>query len=118
VKARQEEEKALFNLNSFLGFENDSTYYHQYPACCNMIYQFNPDNAIEIAKNNNPSILEIEQKKLEADKTLDKAIKESRFSASLVASYGLNQYAEKLPDAYKKPTRPTDSCNRPANTHS
>jgi outer membrane protein TolC len=102
VKARQEEEKALFNLNSFLGFENDSLITTSIPPVANDI-SFNPDNAIEIAKNNNPSILEIEQKKLEADKTLDKAIKESRFSASLVASYGLNQYAEKLPDAYKNP---------------
>lgn len=102
TKAEQEIEKANFNLNSFLGIENNQKINPVLPDIKN-IEGLLPNDAIELAKKNNPEILLLEQKKLEADKMADKAIKESRFSANLTASFGLNQYAEEFKQAYRDP---------------
>ena len=52
---------------------------------------------------NNTNFLEDKQKILQADASLDKATKESRFQGNLVVNLGLNQQAKNLPDAYKNP---------------
>lgn len=58
------------------------------------------DKAIEYAYQNNPDILELKLKKVEALRDLDQAIKDNRFDLSLSASYGLNQQANTFVDAY------------------
>lgn len=102
TKAKQDEEKAKFNLNSFLGYDRSIEIKTNLPPILKDT-EILPEEAISIAKKNNPTILEQEQKKVEADKNLDKAIKESRFNANLTASLGFNQNAEELPNAYKDP---------------
>lgn len=102
TKAGQEIEKASFNLNSFLGIENKQKISTILPGIIET-EDIQPFEAIEIAKKNNPEVLYLEQKKLEADQNLDKAIKESRFNANLTASFGLNQYGEEIGAAYQNP---------------
>ncbi|MDF1550701.1 MAG: TolC family protein, partial [Bacteroidales bacterium] len=102
VKAEQDEEKAMFNLNSFLGFDAQVIIKTNIPEISDNV-EIKAEQAVELAKNNNPAILDLEQKKLEVDKLLDKAVKESRFNANLTASFGLNQYSDKLPQAYQNP---------------
>lgn len=58
------------------------------------------NKAIELAYQNNPDILDLKIKKIEALRDLDEAIKNNRFDLSLSASYGLNQQANTFVDAY------------------
>ncbi|MCF0177358.1 MAG: TolC family protein, partial [Bacteroidales bacterium] len=59
------------------------------------------DKALAMAEANNPLALEQQQKVLEAERDLDKTVKESRFNASFNASIGFNQVADNLGGAYK-----------------
>lgn len=58
------------------------------------------DKALALVGENNPLFLEHQQKILEAERTLDKTVKESRFNASFNASIGFNQVADHLGGAY------------------
>lgn len=58
------------------------------------------NKAIALAYENNPDILDLKLRKIEALRDLDKAIKDNRFDLSLNASYGLNQQANTFVDAY------------------
>lgn len=62
--------------------------------------QIDINKAIVLAYQNNPDILELQLKKVEALRDLDQAIKDNRFDLSLSASYGLNQQANTFVDAY------------------
>lgn len=61
------------------------------------------EDALELAKMNNPKLLEQKQNILEAERNVDKTRKESRFNISLDASIGFNQVADNMGDAYHKP---------------
>jgi outer membrane protein TolC len=102
VKAAQDEEKANFNLNSFLGLDKNTVIVAQVPEISYEL-QINIDSALFAAQQNNPEILQIQQKRIEADRDLDKAVKENRFKMDLTASFGLNQYGEAIQDAYTNP---------------
>lgn len=60
----------------------------------------NADKAIEFANQNNPDFLNLKIRKVTALRDLDRAIKDNRFDLSLNASYGLNQQANTIVDAY------------------
>lgn len=59
--------------------------------------------ALEQAQKNSPDILNLQQQALEANKNVERAKKESQLNSSLDVSYGLNQTASRLQDAYKRP---------------
>ena len=102
VKARQDEEKANFNLTSFLGLDKNTVIIAQTPEINNNL-QINIDSALQTAIRNNPEILKIQQARIEADRDLDQAVKENRFKMDLTASFGLNQYGDALQSAYTNP---------------
>ena len=58
--------------------------------------------ALEYLKNNT-DFLEDKHKILQADASVEKATRESRFQGNLIVNLGLNQQGENLPDAYKNP---------------
>ncbi|WP_159427062.1 TolC family protein [Formosa haliotis] len=60
----------------------------------------NLNKAIGLAYQNNPNIIDLKLKKIEALRDLDKEIKENRFDLSVTASYGLNQQADTFAKAY------------------
>ena len=62
--------------------------------------QINIDEATQYANANNPDILNLKLKKVEALRDLDQAIKDNRFDLSITASYGLNQQANTFRGAY------------------
>lgn len=64
-------------------------------------FQINVKNAVSLAKENSPNNLDRELKKLEAQRDLDRAIKENRFDLSINASYGFNQQANTLNKVYR-----------------
>ena len=51
------------------------------------------DLALQWGRSNNPQLLELKQNILEAERSVDKTKKESRFNASVNASIGFNQVA-------------------------
>lgn len=98
-KAEKEVQKAKFNLQSYLGGNTLNIV----PSLNKIIASITIDleEAIELAMTLNPKILELKQKQVEAERDLDKAIRESRFSADLNASFGLNQTAANFNNAYE-----------------
>ena len=63
------------------------------------------DQALSLARENNPDYLAMRQQVLEAEQEVDKTRKESWFNASLNASVGFNQVASNFRDVYKDPSR-------------
>ena len=62
--------------------------------------QIDINEATNLANANNPDIIDLKLRQVEALRDLDKAIKDNRFDLSLTASYGLNQQANTFRDAY------------------
>ncbi|GAA3640323.1 TolC family protein [Flavivirga jejuensis] len=62
--------------------------------------QIDVNDAINYANTNNPDILNLKLREIEALRDLDQAIKENRFDLSLTASYGLNQQADTFNAVY------------------
>lgn len=102
AKAESAIQKARFNLNSFLGLDKSSRIDPVIPDIVEGL-EIEAQSAVEMARRLNPKMLEIKKKRLEAERDLDQAKKESRFNADLSASYGLNQSADNIDDAYKDP---------------
>lgn len=59
--------------------------------------------AVGYARRNSPFALEQEEKRLKAEQTLFTEKLNNRFNGSISLSYGLNQYADRLTDAYRHP---------------
>lgn len=58
---------------------------------------------LKLARDFNPFYIEIEQEKINLQKSIDQAEKQNRFSASLNLSYGLNQGGKTIREALDKP---------------
>ena len=61
------------------------------------------DQALQHARENNPQMLTMQQSILEAQQNLAQVQSNSRFTATLMAQYGLTQRATDLAAAYEKP---------------
>lgn len=61
------------------------------------------DKALELARKNNSTSLEYELSEIQANQAYDQARKEAGFSATLQASYGLNQTSEDFDLLYEDP---------------
>ncbi len=59
--------------------------------------------AMSMARRNNSTSLNFELQSLEAERNLDQAEKQSSFSASIQANFGLNQTSENFTDLYSEP---------------
>ncbi len=102
--ARINLKRARFALASFLGMDTDSEIEVRTPGTPSA-FDIPLDFAITQARENNPRLLEHRQLVLEARRDLSKAKAESRFNATVNASVGFNQVANKLGDAYNNPMR-------------
>ena len=61
------------------------------------------EEAIAYARENNPQYLSAQQQTLEARRDAERARVEKNLHVSIDASIGLNQVADNLPDAYRRP---------------
>ena len=95
-------ERAMFSLASFLNLEKNTEIRVELPGRPQSL-TIPVDEALTAAQTNNPNFLELRQNVLEAEQNVDKTKKESRFNASINASVGFNQVAEKLGGAYQHP---------------
>lgn len=94
--------RAMFSLASFLNLEKNTEIRVELPGRPQSL-TIPVDEALTAAQINNPNFLELRQNVLEAEQNVDKTKKESRFNASINASVGFNQVAEKLGGAYQHP---------------
>lgn len=99
TKNERELEKTETELRLFL--RNDYPI-HSLPELPELIseLQINIEEAAVLAKANNPEIFNLKIKNTEAQRDLDKVIKENRFDMSLKGVYGLNQNGNTAKDAY------------------
>ena len=92
----------MFSLASFLNMEKNTDIRVSLPGRPRAL-TIPVDEALLAAQANNPEFLGLRQEVLEAEQTVDKTKKESRFNASINASVGFNQVAEKFGEAYRHP---------------
>lgn len=96
--------RAMFSLASFLGMDKNAQIEIDLPAEP-VATDIPADLALSLAKANSPTLLGHRQTILEGKRDLSRAKTESRFNASLNASVGFNQVADKFADAYHDPLR-------------
>jgi len=94
--------KASFALSDYLRIDKETLFQPELPSTPLNI-TITSDEAIRLARENNPRLPEIKKMILEAQQNLDKARKENRFAASVSASVGFNQVSNTLTEAYHKP---------------
>lgn len=94
--------RAMFSLASFLNFDKNTEIRLNLPGRPKDMH-ISVDEALTLARENNPKFLDTKQQVLEAEQQVDKTKKEAMFNASINASIGFNQVATKLSDAYRDP---------------
>lgn len=94
--------RAMFSLASFLNLEKNTEIKIALPGKPQSL-TIPVDEALAAAQSNNPNFLGLQQGILEAQQTVDKTKKESRFNAAINASIGFNQVAEKFGETYRNP---------------
>lgn len=65
------------------------------------IIDIHADEALQLARENNPSYMEQKQNVLEAEREVDRTKKEAMFNAKFNASVGFNQVADNISAAYR-----------------
>lgn len=94
--------RAMFALVSFLGMDRDTQVVLDMPIRPQPL-EIPMEEALARAKENNPEYLQQRQNILETERNVDKARIESRLNASVNASVGFNQMADKFRNAYTEP---------------
>lgn len=94
--------RAMFSLASFLNFDKNTEIRLNLPGRPRDM-SISVDEALVLARENNPKYLSLRQEILEAEQQVDKTKRESMFNASINASIGFNQVSDKLKDAYRDP---------------
>lgn len=94
--------RAMFSLASYLNFDKNTDIRLLLPGRPRDMV-ISVDEALMMARENNPDYLELKQQVLEAEQQVDKTKKEAMFNASLSASIGFNQVADNFKDAYRDP---------------
>jgi len=94
--------RAMFNLASYLNLEKDAQIQLRLPGRPRTM-EISADEALVLARENNPGFLELRQQILEAEQEVDRTKKEALMNASFRASVGFNQVAESLRNAYRSP---------------
>ncbi len=102
--AKLTEKRALANLNSFLGLDKNTIIECIVPSDIPDL-QIDPDLAITQALENNPDILNQQQRILEQDQNVARTKSDAGINTSLYAQYGLNQSAEKFKNVYDNPDK-------------
>ena len=100
LKNRNEYQKKMFQLLSYIGIEDDDSIQIELPTnrpTIAILYR----TALEECRRNNPSYLEMSQNILSASKDLDKTKKERFFDTNIDVSIGSNQYSDKFKEAYR-----------------
>lgn len=95
-------DQQLNNLRLILGLNTNADIEVDVPE---EVPEFQVDEglALRMARQYNSMYLNFEMQTLEADRNLDQAIKQSSFSATIQANYGLNQTSENFSNVFDEP---------------
>ncbi|MDQ6527678.1 TolC family protein [Flavobacterium sp. LHD-85] len=99
LQNERELEKTESELRLFLRNDSPLSSLPELPELISEL-QIDIKEATALAEVNNPEIFNLKIKVIESERDLDKVIKENRFDLSLTGSYGLNQNANTVKDAY------------------
>lgn len=99
VKAKQEFQEVISELQIFLEIEDVELFFPELPEVISGI-KIDIAEAYELARKNNPELINLDILDINAARDLDRVLKENRFSLSVNASYGLNQQSEEFSNAY------------------
>lgn len=102
--AQLEEQRAIASLNSFLGLDKNTQIECVVPSHIPEL-QINPDEAITQAVENNPEMLNHQQRLLEQDENVARTKSQAGINTSLFAMYGLSQSSENFDDVYSQPDK-------------
>lgn len=94
--------RAMFSLASYLNFEKSEEIRLRLPSRPRDLH-ISVEEALTLARENNPEFLEMKQSILEAEQEVDRTKKEAMFNASVNASIGFNQVSSRFRDVYKDP---------------
>lgn len=94
--------RAMFSLASYLNFDKNTNISLRLPSRPRNM-EISVDQALVLARENNPTFLGLRQQILEAEQQVDKTKKEAMFNASVSASIGFNQVSDKFKEAYHNP---------------
>jgi len=102
LQYREELRKAKDQFRLFTGLGHSEDFTLLIPGSPPSV-ELSPDDALTLARMNNPDIFVLEIDRLEAQKNSDKAVKAFRFNMNMDLSYGLNQTGVDIPQAYSDP---------------
>ncbi|MDR2683361.1 MAG: TolC family protein [Dysgonamonadaceae bacterium] len=94
--------RAMFGFVSYLNMDKETNIRLVLPGRPKDL-DIPADAALQQAQENNPDFLKNKQDVLEAEREVDRTQKGAVFDASLSASIGFNQVANRLADAYRNP---------------
>lgn len=94
--------RSMFALAAYLNLEKETRITLKLPDYPKDII-ITEEEALRLARENNPRYLDSEQQILQSEQTVERAKIESRFNAGLSASVGFNQVAESFRNAYRNP---------------
>jgi outer membrane protein TolC len=100
LRETQQLQTIIADIKLFLIKEDLDEYEPQLPELISNL-KISLEEAIQFMNTNNPDLLETAIKSIDAERDLDKVIKENRFDLSISASYGLNQQSDNFRDAYR-----------------
>lgn len=101
-RAKTQVQRYQSELNSFLSLDKSTEIDCIVPYKVPDI-QINADAAVSSALTNNPEMINLQQRMLEADKLVAQRKSEAGFNTSLFALYGLDQSSSDFSDVYKDP---------------
>lgn len=102
ANARIARQRAMQELASYLGMDWNTDIELIIPSSLTNL-KVATEEAIAYARENNPQYLSAQQQTLEARRDAERARVEKNLHVSIDASIGLNQVADNLPDAYRRP---------------
>jgi outer membrane protein TolC len=94
--------RAMFALASYLNFDKNTSIRLRLPGHP-VKRTLSMEEALQHARENNPSFADFQGRILEAEQQVDRTRKEAMFDASLSLSIGFNQVANTLREAYRSP---------------
>ncbi len=95
-------ENNLFRLRSYLRIKSDLPI-ELIPPTVEGFFTIQADKAIEEAKYNSSTALDFDQRRLEAQSSVNLARMNGRFDADLTARFGLATQGNSIPEAYTQP---------------
>ncbi|CAN5403833.1 TolC family protein [soil metagenome] len=102
TQAQLNYDQQLDNFRLILGLSSDTPIDVDIPGNVPE-FEVDQERALNMARRYNSMYLNFERQTLEAERTLDLAMKQSSFSATIQANYGLNQTSENFSNIYQEP---------------